>query len=221
MSNSKLRYKIIPVTPFEQNCTLFWCDETKQAAVVDPGGDVEKIITAIESEGVSLAKVLITHAHIDHAGATHALATHYAVPIEGPHKEDQFWIDLIEEQKQRFGFANAEKFTPSRYLNQGDNVAFGHITLEVYFCPGHTPGHVIFFHRDSKLAQVGDVLFCGSIGRTDFPRGDHATLINSIRNNLFSLGDDVRFIPGHGPMGTLGQERRSNPFVGDSALGKG
>ncbi len=221
MANSKLHHKIIPVTPFEQNCTLFWCDETKQAAVVDPGGDVEKIIAAIESEGVTLVKVLITHAHIDHAGATHALATHYAVPIEGPHKEDQFWIDLIEEQKQRFGFAHAEKFTPARFLNQGDTVTFGNITLEVYFCPGHTPGHVIFFHRESKLAQVGDVLFCGSIGRTDFPRGDHATLINSIRNNLFALGDDVRFIPGHGPMGTLGQERRSNPFVSDAAVGKG
>ncbi|MCW8833808.1 MAG: MBL fold metallo-hydrolase [Colwellia sp.] len=214
-----MHYKIIPVTPFEQNCTLFWCDETKQAAVVDPGGDVEKIIAAIESNKLMLEKVLITHAHIDHAGATHALATHYSVPIEGPHKEDQFWIDLIEDQKQRFGFAYAEKFTPNRFLQQGDNVTFGNISLEVYFCPGHTPGHVIFFHRDSKLAQVGDVLFCGSIGRTDFPRGDHATLINSIRNNLFALGDDVRFIPGHGPMGTLGQERRSNPFVSDAAVG--
>ena len=217
---SKLHYKIIPVTPFEQNCTLFWCDETKQAAVVDPGGDLDKIIAAIEENKLTLEKILITHAHIDHAGATHTLATHYNVPIEGPHKEDQFWIDLIEEQKQRFGgaFGYAKKFTPTRFLQQGDSVSFGNVDLEVYFCPGHTPGHIIFFHRDSKLAQVGDVIFCGSIGRTDFPRGDHATLINSIRNNLFSLGDDVRFIPGHGPMGTLGQERETNPYVSDAAL---
>ena len=219
MSKSTLHYEIIPVTPFQQNCTLFWCDETKQAAVTDPGGDIDKIIAAISKNGLTLAKVLLTHAHIDHAGATNSLAKHYQVEIEGPHKEDQFWIDLIEEQKQRFGFAEAEKFFPDRFLNQGDNVTFGNITLEVYFCPGHTPGHVVFFHRDSKLAQVGDVLFQGSIGRTDFPRGDHATLIHSIRNTLFSLGDDVRFIPGHGPMSTFGQERRSNPFVSDAAVG--
>jgi glyoxylase-like metal-dependent hydrolase (beta-lactamase superfamily II) len=218
-----LKHKIIPVTPFEQNCTLFWCSETKQAALVDPGGDIEKIKAAITEVGLTLEKILITHAHIDHAGATHDLASHYNVDIEGPHKEDQFWIDGIEDQKQRFGgaFSYAKKFTPNRFLEQGDTVSFGKIFLEVYFCPGHTPGHVIFFHRDSKLAQVGDVLFNGSIGRTDFPRGDHATLINSIRNNLFSLGDDVRFIPGHGPMSTFGHERQSNPHVSDRAVGQG
>ena len=212
-----LQYKIIPVTPFQQNCTLFWCDETKQAAVVDPGGDVELVIAAIEQNGLTLAKVLLTHAHIDHAGATQALANHYDVKIEGPHKEDQFWIDLIPEQKTRFGFAHAESFSPNRWLDQGDTVSFGNIEMEVYFCPGHTPGHVVFFHRDSKLAQVGDVLFKGSIGRTDFPRGDHPTLIKSIRENLFPLGNDVRFIPGHGPMSTFGAERQTNPFVGDHA----
>jgi glyoxylase-like metal-dependent hydrolase (beta-lactamase superfamily II) len=218
-----LKHKIIPVTPFEQNCTLFWCSETKQAAVVDPGGDIEKIKAAITELGLTLDKILITHAHIDHAGATHDLASHYNVYIEGPHKEDQFWIDGIEDQKQRFGgaFSYAKKFTPNRFLEQGDTVTFGKVVLEVYFCPGHTPGHVIFFHRDSKLAQVGDVLFNGSIGRTDFPRGDHATLINSIRNNLFSLGDDVRFIPGHGPMSTFGHERQNNPHVSDRAVGQG
>ena len=216
-----LKHEIIPVTPFEQNCTLFWCSDTKMAAVVDPGGDIEKIKAGIVKHGLTLEKVLITHAHIDHAGATHALATHFDVKIEGPHKEDQFWIDGIEDQKQRFGgaFAYAKKFTPNRFLEQGDTVSFGNIIMEVYFCPGHTPGHVVFFHRESKLAQVGDVLFSGSIGRTDFPRGDHATLINSIRNNLFNLGDDVQFIPGHGPMSTFGQERRSNPHVSDAALG--
>ena len=210
-----LNFQIIPVTPFQQNCTLFWCDETMQAAVVDPGGDVELLIKAIDEKKLTLSKVLLTHAHIDHAGATQALSSHYHAKIEGPSKEDQFWIDLIPEQKDRFGFTQAETFTPDRWLNQNDTVSFGNITFEVYFCPGHTPGHVIFFHRESKLAQVGDVLFKGSIGRTDFPRGDHATLIHSIRDNLFPLGNDVRFIPGHGPMSTFGEERRSNPFVGD------
>lgn len=216
-----LKHEIIPVTPFEQNCTLFWCSDTKKAAIVDPGGDIEKIKAGIAKYGLTLEKILITHAHIDHAGATDALASHYDVQIEGPHKEDQFWIDGIEDQKQRFGgyFSYAKKFTPNRFLDQGDTVSFGNIIMEVYFCPGHTPGHVVFFHRESKLAQVGDVLFSGSIGRTDFPRGDHATLINSIRNNLFNLGDEVRFIPGHGPMSTFGQERRSNPHVSDAAVG--
>ena len=186
-----LQYQIIPVTPFQQNCTLFWCDETKKAAVVDPGGDIELVIAAIENHKLTLEKVLLTHAHIDHAGATKALATHYAVPIEGPHKEDKFWIDLIPEQRERFGFAHAEHFDTDRWLDQNDTVTFGNITMKVYFCPGHTPGHVVFFHPETKLAQVGDVLFRGSIGRTDFPRGDHATLINSIKNNLFPLGDDV------------------------------
>ena len=212
-----LQYQIIPVTPFQQNCTLFWCDKTKQAVVVDPGGDVELIIAAIKQQGLTLAKVLLTHAHIDHAGATKSLADYFSVAIEGPHKEDQFWIDLIPEQKERFGFSHAESFKPSRWLDQGDKVTFGEVELEVYFCPGHTPGHVVFYHRASQLAQVGDVLFKGSMGRTDFPKGDHASLVKSIRENLFPLGDDVRFISGHGPMSTFGEERRSNPFVGDNA----
>jgi len=211
-----LKFRIIPVTPFQQNCTLFWCDETMEGAIVDPGGDAPILIAAITAEHVQLTKVLLTHAHIDHAGATKAIAEHFQVPIEGPHKEDQFWIDLIPEQKTRFGFTEAETFTPTRWLTQGEKVSFGQISLEVYFCPGHTPGHIVFYHAPSKLAQVGDVIFRGSIGRTDFPRGDHATLISSIRDNLFPLGNDVRFIPGHGPMSTFGEERRSNPFVGDN-----
>lgn len=209
-----LQFQIIPVTPFQQNCTLFWCDKTKEAVVIDPGGDTSLIIEAITKQELNVTKVLLTHAHIDHAGATQRIANHYQADIEGPHKEDQFWIDLIPEQKERFGFAEADNFIPNRWLDQGDKVNFGHIELEVLFCPGHTPGHVVFFHRESKLAQVGDVLFKGSIGRTDFPRGDHATLIRSIKENLFLLGDDVRFIPGHGPMSTLGEEKQSNPFVG-------
>lgn len=210
-----LQYKIIPVTPFQQNCTVFWCDDTMQAAVVDPGGDLEKITSFIDSQELTMSKVLLTHAHLDHAGATKALSEHYNVEIEGPHKEDQFWIDMFPMQAERFGFGHAEIFQPNRWLAQGDTVSFGNVTLNVYFCPGHTPGHVVFFDPKSKLAQVGDVLFRGSIGRTDFPRGDHGQLINSIRNILFPLGDDVRFIPGHGPMSTFGEERQSNPFVGD------
>jgi glyoxylase-like metal-dependent hydrolase (beta-lactamase superfamily II) len=210
-----LQYQIIPVTPFQQNCTLFWCDKTMEGAVVDPGGDIELIEAAIKQAGITLTKVLLTHAHIDHAGATHVLSQRYQVPVEGPHKEDQFWIDLIPEQKAHFGFEHADHFSTDRWLEQNDKVCFGQITLDVYFCPGHTPGHVVFHHKESKLAQVGDVLFRGGIGRTDFPRGDHATLVKSIRENLFLLGDDVSFIPGHGPMSTFGEERKTNPFVGD------
>jgi len=211
-----LQYQIIPVTPFQQNCTLFWCDETNEAAIIDPGGESEVLIKAIGDKKLTLTKVLLTHAHIDHAGATKDIADHFNVPIEGPHKEDQFWIDLFPEQVKMFGFSHVDTFTPTRWLDQNDRVHFGHIVLEVYFCPGHTPGHIVFFHRESKLAQVGDVIFQGSVGRTDFPRGDQATLVKSIRENLFSLGDDVRFIPGHGPMSTFGDERLHNPIVGDS-----
>jgi glyoxylase-like metal-dependent hydrolase (beta-lactamase superfamily II) len=214
-----LQFKVIPVTPFQQNCTLFWCDETMEAAVIDPGGDFAVIQANIEQLNISLTKVLLTHAHIDHAGATKKVSEFYNVPVEGPSKEDQFWIDLIPEQKKQFGFVDADFFETDRWLNQNDVVNFGNIELEVYFCPGHTPGHVIFFHRGSKLAQVGDVLFKGSIGRTDFPKGDHQTLTDSIRNNLFPLGDDVRFIPGHGPMSTFGEERKTNPFVSDRVFG--
>lgn len=210
-----LQFKIIPVTKFQQNCTLFWCDETMEAAVIDPGGDFSLITSEINEKELLVKKVLLTHAHIDHAGATSKIAEFYNVPIEGPHEEDQFWIDLIPKQKEMFGFNEADLFKTDRWLNQNDIVTFGNIELEVYFCPGHTPGHVVFFHRESKLAQVGDVLFKGSIGRTDFPKGDQNTLINSIRSNLFSLGDEVRFIPGHGPMSTIGEERRSNPYVAD------
>ena len=214
-----LQYQIIPVTAFKQNCTLFWCDNTMQGVVIDPGGDIELIQAAIEQHRITVAKVLLTHAHIDHAGATKRVAEHYRVPVEGPHREDQFWIDLIPQQKVSFGFNDADVFSTDRWLNQGDKVSFGDIELEVFFCPGHTPGHVVFYHAATKTAQVGDVLFRGSIGRTDFPRGDHATLIKSIRENLFPLGDDVQFIPGHGPMSTFGTERASNPHVSDSALG--
>ncbi len=215
-----LQYKIIPVTPFEQNCTLFWCDETMEGAVIDPGGDVDKILAAITQAKFKVSKVLLTHAHLDHAGATDAISKHFSVEVEGPQKEDQFWIDLIPVQKQQMGFTEGESFKPDRWLEQGDTVEFGNIELEVYYCPGHTPGHIVFFHRDSKLAQVGDVIFKGSIGRCDFPRGNQAQLIHSIRENLFPLGNEVQFIPGHGPMSTFGAERQSNPYVADNVVGR-
>ncbi|QID16415.1 MBL fold metallo-hydrolase [Nitrogeniibacter mangrovi] len=210
-----LEYRIIPVTPFAQNCSLLWCSETRKAAVVDPGGDIDRIEAAIAEAGVELEKILLTHGHIDHAGATAELARRHAVPIEGPQEEERFWIDALEDQSRMFGFPPVEGFTPDRWLNDGDEVSVGAVTLQVLHCPGHTPGHVVFFDPASRLAVVGDVLFAGSIGRTDFPRGDHGALVTAIRTKLWPLGDDVRFIPGHGPMSTFGTERASNPFVGE------
>lgn len=211
-----MKYSIIPVTPFQQNCTLFWCEETKKAAVIDPGGDIAQVIAKAEELGLELEKILLTHAHIDHAGGTAELAQKAGIPIEGPHIGDKFWIDGLAQQSQMFGFPNVEMFDPDRWLEDGDTVSLGKETLQVLHCPGHTPGHVVFYSPESQLAQVGDVLFQGSIGRTDFPQGDHATLISSIREKLFPLGDEIAFIPGHGPMSTFGQERRTNPFVSDS-----
>lgn len=208
-----MRYKIVPVTPFEQNCTVFWCEKTRQAAVVDPGGDIDRIERVLAAENLTLALILVTHGHIDHAGAVAALAAKTGVPVEGPHEEDRFWIDGMAQQSRMFGFPDVAGFTPDRWLQDGDTVRFGEIELEVLHCPGHTPGHVVFFHRPSGLAQVGDVLFQGSIGRTDFPKGDHPTLIASIKNKLFPLGDAVQFIPGHGPMSDFGEERQFNPFL--------
>jgi glyoxylase-like metal-dependent hydrolase (beta-lactamase superfamily II) len=209
-----LKYRIVPVTGFQQNCTVLWCDDTKQAAVVDPGGDLEKIEAALKAEGLTLERVLITHGHLDHAGAAAELAEKHAVPIEGPHEGDDYWLDGMERQSQMFGSPGAKPFRPQRWLDQGDAVTVGNQTLQVLHSPGHTPGHVVFYHAPSKLALVGDVLFQNSIGRTDFPGGDYDTLIASIRDRLFPLGDDVRFIPGHGPMSSFGEERRFNPFVG-------
>lgn len=208
-----MKYEIIPVTPFEQNASLLWDEPSGKAAVVDPGGDLALILARVEQLGLELEKILITHAHIDHAGAAGELSRRLALPIEGPHREDDFWIQALPEQSQMFGFPAAETFEPDRWLQQGDRVRVGDEELEVRHCPGHTPGHVIFFHPRDRLAIVGDVLFKGSIGRTDFPRGDHAALLAAIRAQLWTLGDDVVFIPGHGPMSSIGEERRSNPFV--------
>lgn len=209
-----MRYQIVPVTPFEQNCTLFWCENTRQAVVIDPGGDIERILRVLEDEKLTLAKILVTHGHIDHAGGVAALVERTGVPVEGPHEEDRFWIDGMPQQSKMFGFPDVESFEPDRWLHDGDTVTVGEQTLKVIHTPGHTPGHVVFVHEGARLAIVGDVLFAGSIGRTDFPRGDHQTLIRSIREKLFPLGDDITFIPGHGPTSTFGEERDSNPFVG-------
>jgi glyoxylase-like metal-dependent hydrolase (beta-lactamase superfamily II) len=212
-------YRIIPVTPFEQNCTLIWCAETREAAVVDPGGDLDRIRAAVAAAGVELRQVLLTHGHIDHAGAAAELAQELGLPIVGPQEGDRFWIEGLPQQARMFGFRPAQAFEPDRWLQQGDVVQVGRLTLEVRHCPGHTPGHVVFFVPDERLVIVGDVLFAGSIGRTDFPGGDYETLVTSIRQQLFSLGDEVEFIPGHGPMSTIGEERRSNPFVADKKYG--
>ena len=212
-----LRAVVVPVTPFAQNCSVVWCDATGKGAVIDPGGDLDRILEVVKSNGVELEKILLTHAHIDHAGGTAELARRLSLPIEGPHPGDRFWIEQLPEQGAMFGVARAESFEPTRWLDQGDSVTVGDVTLEVRHCPGHTPGHVVFYEPGARLAFVGDVLFAGSIGRTDFPGGDYDTLIRSIRGNLFPLGDDVRFVPGHGPMSTFGHERKTNPFVGDHA----
>jgi glyoxylase-like metal-dependent hydrolase (beta-lactamase superfamily II) len=209
-----LQLKIIPVTPFQQNCTLLWCDETAQAAIVDPGGDVEHIIAAIRDAEIAPAKILLTHGHLDHVGGTAELAERLGLPIEGPHRDDEFLLQSLPSQCRMFGLPRTNSFATGRWLQDGDQVQIGAVTLRVIHCPGHTPGHVVFFDAASRLAQVGDVLFRGSIGRTDFPRGNHQDLLDSIRLRLFPLGDDVRFVSGHGPMSTLGAERRSNPFVG-------
>jgi glyoxylase-like metal-dependent hydrolase (beta-lactamase superfamily II) len=210
-----MKYAIIPVTPFVQNCSLLVCEETQHAVVIDPGGDVERILGVVEKAGLTIEKVLLTHAHLDHASAARVLADRFGVKIEGPHPDDLFLLESLPQQAQAYGFPPVEPFLPDRWLQQGDTVVFGKQTLEVLHCPGHTPGHVVFFHRAGKFAVVGDVLFAGSIGRTDFPRGNHDALIHSIRDKLFPLGDDVEFIPGHGPNSTFGRERESNPYVAD------
>lgn len=214
-----MKYIVVPVTPFEQNCSLLWCEQTLKGAVVDPGGDLDRVLRAAGAAGVTIEKILITHGHLDHAAATADLAERLSIPIEGPQKDDAFWIDALPQACAQYGFPPARAFTPDRWLADGDTVTVGAMTLDVIHCPGHTPGHVVFFHRDSKTAWVGDVLFHGSIGRTDFPRGNHRDLIESITGKLWPLGDDVTFVPGHGPNATFGAERRSNPFVADSETG--
>lgn len=214
-----LHYLIIPVTHYRQNCTLLWCDETQQAAVVDPGGDIDQIQQAITERKLTLVKILLTHGHLDHVGGAAALAKVMHVPIVGPHKDDMYWINLLPQQAQMMGFTPSQTFQPDAFFVDGDEVEFGNISLQIRHCPGHTPGHIIFYHEPSQLALVGDVLFKGSIGRSDFPRGDYDDLVSSIREKLWPLGDGVAFIPGHGPMSTFGEERKHNAFVADKNFG--
>lgn len=213
-----MRVAILPVTPLQQNCSLLWCTKTMRGAFVDPGGDLDMLKRALDKAGVTLEKILVTHGHLDHCGMAGVLAKDMGVPIEGPEEEDRFWIAQLDDDGSRWGM-EAHSFEPDRWLLEGDTVTVGELELEVFHCPGHTPGHVIFYHAPSRFAIVGDVLFAGSIGRTDFPRGDHQQLLDSITGKLWPLGDDVTFVPGHGPISTFGDERRTNPFVGDRAFG--
>ena len=215
-----MKLKIIPVTPFEQNCSVVFCESTMRGALIDPGGDIEVLRNTIDSMEITIEKILLTHGHIDHCGASAELKEILDIPIEGPHVDDQFWIDQLPEQGRQFGFPILKKFVPDRYLDEDDEVSFGDIHMKVKHCPGHTPGHVIFYEENERLAFVGDVLFRGSIGRTDFPRGDFSTLINSITTKLWPLGNDVTFIPGHGPTSTFGDERLSNPYVSDGIINR-
>lgn len=208
-----LHYRTLPVTAFQQNCSLLWCDDTRRAAVIDPGGDLDVLLAEVERMQLTLEQIWLTHAHIDHAGGTAELAERLSLPIIGPHPADQFWIDALPQQSTMFGFPPAGAFTPTRWLHDGDTVQLGAHILHVRHCPGHTPGHVVFHAPQIGRAFVGDVLFAGSIGRTDFPQGDHATLIASITQRLWPMGDETVFIPGHGPESTFGHERRSNPYV--------
>ena len=213
-----MRAAIMPVTPLQQNCSLIWCTKTMKGALVDPGGDLDKLKAGVAKAGVTLEKLLVTHGHLDHCGQAGVLAEELDLPIEGPEEADRFWIARLDEDGRSWNLPGARSFEPDRWLKHGDKVSVGELELDVLHCPGHTPGHVVFFHAPSSFAIVGDVLFKGSIGRTDFPMGDHQQLLDAITGNLWPLGDDVTFIPGHGPVSTFGEERRTNPFVGDAAL---
>jgi hydroxyacylglutathione hydrolase len=210
---------VVPVTPLRQNCTIVWCTKSLKAEIIDPGGDVSRLLDVVREQGLTVEKIWVTHGHLDHAGGTASLKDATGVPVEGPHVADRFWIDDIAQSGARWGMSEARGFEPDRWLDDGDRVTLGETEFEVYHCPGHTPGHIVFFHREARFAQVGDVLFAGSIGRTDFPQGNYEHLIASITGKLWPLGDDVTFVPGHDRISTFGMERRTNPFVCDGALG--
>ncbi len=214
-----IKVSIVPVTPYQQNCSIIKCQQTGKAAIVDPGGDIDRILDAVKQMDATVEKIILTHGHMDHCAASDVLRQQLSVPIEGPQLADDFWIAKLPEWCDMAGFPRAEAFEPDRWLEDGDTVTVGEQTLKVFHCPGHTPGHVVFLYEPQKVAWVGDVLFQGSIGRTDFPMGDHQALVASIREKLFPLGDDITFIPGHGPTSTFGQERLTNPFVADTQYG--
>ena len=213
-----LKALIQPVTLFEQNASIILCDETKKCAIVDPGGDIEILLNIAKEKELSPEKILLTHGHIDHAGGATEISEILNVEIHGPHVDDKFLLDGLQKQGEMFGL-QSKNCNPDKWLDEGDVVTVGNEKLDVYFCPGHTPGHIIFFNKKANLAIVGDVLFNGSIGRTDLPGGNYQQLIDSVKNKLWPLGDDIDFIPGHGPVSTFKAERTSNPFVSDSVLG--
>jgi glyoxylase-like metal-dependent hydrolase (beta-lactamase superfamily II) len=215
--NPPLKAAIIPVTPLQQNCALIWCTKTMRGTFTDPGGDLDRLKAAAAQNGVTIEKILLTHGHIDHCGSAGILAKELGVKIEGPHEADRFWISRLDDDGKRWGITG-KPFEPDRWLEDGDTVTVGNLEFDVRHCPGHTPGHVVFHHPESKLAIVGDVLFKGSIGRWDFPMGDHQQLIESITKRLWPMGGETAFVPGHGPMSTFGHERATNPIVGDAAL---
>lgn len=210
-----MNYHLIPVTAFAQNCSLIWAEGSLEAALIDPGGDASTIKAEVAARGVTVSQILLTHGHLDHVGAAAELATHYQVPVIGPQRQDAFWLQALPAQSQMFGLGDCQPLVPDRWLEEGDVLQVGNLRLEVLHTPGHTPGHVVFFIRDSRLLISGDVLFKGGVGRSDFPQGNHATLIASIKDKVLPLGDDVTFIPGHGPLSTLGYERQYNPFLQD------
>jgi glyoxylase-like metal-dependent hydrolase (beta-lactamase superfamily II) len=214
-----IKVTIVPVTAYQQNCSILKCEASGKAAIVDPGGDIDRILAAVKQLGGTVEKIILTHGHMDHCAASDVLRQQLGVPIEGPHEDDRFWIDKLPEWCEKAGFPAAEAFEPDRWLVSGDTVSVGEQALQVFHCPGHTPGHVVFLHAKRRVAWVGDVLFQGSIGRSDFPRGNYDDLVASIRNTLFPLGDDITFIPGHGPTSTFGHERQNNPFVADARYG--
>ncbi len=222
MSTNTLELRIVPVTPFMQNCSILWDKATGEGVFVDPGGEAEKLLKAAEQLGAKIKEIWLTHGHLDHAGGAEDVRDALDIPIIGPNKADQFWLDQIETSWAKYGqHGMGRDCTPDRYLDDGDVLALGGAEFTVAHCPGHTPGHVVFSNTDMKIAFVGDVLFKGSVGRTDFPKSDPQALIDSITQKLWPLGNDMRFVPGHGPMGTFGEERRTNPFVGDHVVGRG
>lgn len=222
MSQPNLDIRVIPVTPFAQNCSLVWDKDSMQGVFVDPGGEADKLMDAAKELGVTITEIWLTHGHLDHAGGAEDVRDALGVPIIGPHKDDQFWMDTIEQSWAKYGYEGmGRNCKPDRYLDEGDTLSLGGVTFDITHCPGHTPGHVVIHNKALSIAFVGDVIFKGSVGRTDFPKSDPQALIDSITQKLWPLGGEMRFIPGHGPMSTFGAERADNPFVGDRVVGLG
>lgn len=216
---ASLDLRLIPVTPFSQNCSLLWDTETLDGVLIDPGGEANKIMETASQLGVTLTQIWLTHGHLDHAGGAEDIRDALGIPIIGPHKDDDFWLESIAMAWETYGHKGmGRNCAPDRWLKDGDRLSLGDISFDVSHCPGHTPGHVVIHNADIKIAFVGDVLFKGSVGRTDFPRSNHADLIKSITQKLWPLGPDMRFVPGHGPMSTFGEERQTNPFVADHVV---